>query len=92
MTSVLNILIYRSEIHENMNCNRCESDTFAVNETSGSSEPVVDGKHVDFRVHDIGGFAQIAGCLQELTSPEMQVHLSCIHDEVIVLTLERCNK
>ncbi|KMZ64916.1 hypothetical protein ZOSMA_344G00060 [Zostera marina] len=64
----------RSEIHENMNYNHCERDTFAVNENSDSSEPVRNGKHIDFRVHDndVGGFAQVSGCLQELTSSEIQ--------------------
>ncbi|KAJ8504198.1 hypothetical protein OPV22_005084 [Ensete ventricosum] len=70
----------RSEIHENMNCARCKEDGLMavnniVNEMEvGDSEDSCDGKQkLNGLVNDIGGFAEIAGCLQKLTSSQRQL-------------------
>ena len=64
--------VYRSEIHENMNCIRCQSDgdwpeieKRDVNQ-SIESQPGQDNS-------DIGGFAETSGCLNKLKSSEKQV-------------------
>ncbi|XP_062091450.1 protein CHROMATIN REMODELING 25 isoform X2 [Humulus lupulus] len=60
----------RSEIHEKMNCIRCQSD---------DDRPEIENKLMnrscesDQDSSDIGGFAEIAGCLEKLKSSEKQV-------------------
>ncbi|XVE93354.1 hypothetical protein REPUB_Repub01dG0184700 [Reevesia pubescens] len=65
----------RSEIHEKMNCSRCENyDTGTENigeQEECESENRSSG--ADQEVFDIGGFAGIAGCLDKLKSSEKQV-------------------
>ncbi|XWS39958.1 hypothetical protein CRYUN_Cryun18bG0099000 [Craigia yunnanensis] len=67
----------RSEIHEKMNCNRCENyDTRSENigeQEECESENGSSGS--DQEIFDIGGFAGIAGCLDKLKSSEKQVWL-----------------
>ncbi|PIA56435.1 hypothetical protein AQUCO_00700632v1 [Aquilegia coerulea] len=68
----------RSEIHENMNCNRCTNcnlDGSSVDEVididaeSGLGNEVIDIDNED----DIGGFAATCGCLHKLKSSEKQL-------------------
>nr|XP_018681955.1 PREDICTED: DNA repair and recombination protein RAD54 isoform X2 [Musa acuminata subsp. malaccensis] len=70
----------RSEIHENMNCARCKEDgLMAVNNIVNEIEDDDSGDSCDGKqklsglVNDIGGFAEIAGCLQNLTSSQRQL-------------------
>ncbi|THU67599.1 hypothetical protein C4D60_Mb05t26390 [Musa balbisiana] len=70
----------RSEIHENMNCARCKEDgLMAVNNIVNEIEDDDSGDSCDGKqklsglVNDIGGFAEIAGCLQKLTSSQRQL-------------------
>ncbi|XP_031260342.1 protein CHROMATIN REMODELING 25 [Pistacia vera] len=65
----------RSEIHENMNCIRCqnyEDGPESIGE--GDENEAGHGKfQSDEDIPDIGGFAGIAGCLHKLKSSEKQV-------------------
>ncbi|XVE66844.1 hypothetical protein DITRI_Ditri08aG0112400 [Diplodiscus trichospermus] len=65
----------RSEIHEKMNCNRCENyDTESENVREQEKCETENGSSgSDQEVFDIGGFAGIAGCLDKLKSSEKQV-------------------
>lgn len=71
----------RSEIHENMNCNRCKmTDVVQGNSILDESmiaenKDTTDKGQLNQQVDDIGGFAQIAGCLHKLKSSEKQVCL-----------------
>lgn len=64
--------VYRSEIHENMNCIRCQSVC---------DWPEIEKSDVNRSIEcqsgqdnsDIGGFAEISGCLNKLKSSEKQV-------------------
>ncbi|GMH02698.1 hypothetical protein Nepgr_004537 [Nepenthes gracilis] len=68
----------RSEIHEKMNCIRCEN-SLVVDDLHGGirdMEGVVSANRsyrCDQEVFDIGGFAEVAGCLHKLRSSERQV-------------------
>ncbi|CAN6466682.1 unnamed protein product [Victoria cruziana] len=69
-----------SEIHENMNCARCNATCMQVEDgmksltESASERRVAEGEHlIDRQKNDIGGFAKIAGCLEKLTNSEKQV-------------------
>ncbi|XP_068642553.1 protein CHROMATIN REMODELING 25 isoform X2 [Aristolochia californica] len=68
----------RSEIHENLNCMRCklidlnvEADRCDAEEkhTNDSTRGTV----ANMEMPDIGGFAEVAGCLYKLKSSEKQV-------------------
>ncbi|KAH7679573.1 DNA helicase protein [Dioscorea alata] len=69
----------RSEIHENMNCNRCKmTDVVQGNSILDESKiaenkDTTDKEQLNQQVDDIGGFAQIAGCLHKLKSSEKQL-------------------
>ncbi|XP_058097109.1 protein CHROMATIN REMODELING 25 [Magnolia sinica] len=69
----------RSEIHENMNCIRCKTDDLSVDDSSEDVTDVVkgrdstNGKCQAEEGSDIGGFAEIAGCLHKLQSSEKQL-------------------
>lgn len=56
----------RSEIHEKMNCSRCEMYEVMLDHRTESN--CTHSNH-----EDIGGFARIAGCLDKLKSSEKQV-------------------
>ncbi|KAG6600328.1 Protein CHROMATIN REMODELING 25, partial [Cucurbita argyrosperma subsp. sororia] len=62
----------RSEIHEKMNCTRCQN-------CNGRPEEMDEGPSTsrtcqsDQVTSDIGGFAQLAGCLDKLKKSEQQV-------------------
>lgn len=82
-TNSVAIISHRSEIHENMNCARCKEDgLMAVNNIVNEIEDDDSGDSCDGKqklsglVNDIGGFAEIAGCLQKLTSSQRQVTLT----------------
>lgn len=65
----------RSEIHEKMNCIRCQNYNErpeSVDEGDGNQSANISGQS-DQETSDIGGFAQIAGCLNKLKSSEKQV-------------------
>ncbi|OMO63212.1 SNF2-related protein [Corchorus olitorius] len=64
----------RSEIHEKMNCNRCENCGVESEnrEEQGEYETEISSGS-DQEVTDIGGFAGLAGCLDKLKSSEKQV-------------------
>ncbi|KAL4615457.1 hypothetical protein ACB092_07G126200 [Castanea dentata] len=65
----------RSEIHEKMNCIRCQNyneKTESVEEGDENESANVNCQS-DPETSDIGGFAKIAGCLHKLKSSEKQV-------------------
>ncbi|XP_077249853.1 DNA repair/recombination protein isoform X2 [Tasmannia lanceolata] len=70
----------RSEIHENLNCSRCETNYSIVadglenaKEVEHGCDSTNEGCHTDEEVSDIGGFAEIAGCLHRLKNSEKQL-------------------
>ncbi|KAJ0076633.1 hypothetical protein Patl1_36148 [Pistacia atlantica] len=65
----------RSEIHENMNCTRCQNyEDVPESIGEGDENEAGHGKfQSDEGIPDIGGFAGIAGCLHKLKSSEKQV-------------------
>ncbi|XP_072952965.1 DNA repair and recombination protein RAD54 [Typha angustifolia] len=70
----------RSEIHENMKCTRCKKESLFAKDGTDCVTGVTDGKDSSIGdqqanqvADDIGGFAEIAGCLQKLKSPEKQL-------------------
>ncbi|KAJ0981511.1 hypothetical protein J5N97_009766 [Dioscorea zingiberensis] len=68
----------RSEIHENMNCNRCKINNIVQeNNILNESKTAEDTDSTDEgqlnQLVDIGGFAEIAGCLHKLRSSEKQL-------------------
>jgi len=72
-------ICYRSEIHEKMNCTRCRNnDTIELGmvgttkEANGVESVSEKGRFEQF--NDIGGFAEISGCLHQLKSSERQVY------------------
>ncbi|KAG4404021.1 hypothetical protein AAZX31_01G229500 [Glycine max] len=60
----------KSEIHENMQCSRCQ--TFDGPRSTEAQSTITDSES-DEETSDIGGFAEIAGCLQNLKRSEKQV-------------------
>ncbi|KAJ7967452.1 Protein CHROMATIN REMODELING like [Quillaja saponaria] len=65
----------RSEIHENMQCIRCQmydDRPQSTEEGFGEHSMIVNGQP-DQETSDIGGFAEIAGCLHKLKRSEKQV-------------------
>ncbi|KAJ4716327.1 protein CHROMATIN REMODELING 25 [Melia azedarach] len=65
----------RSEIHEKMNCTRCQNygdgpESIGEGDEDESRNRICQS---DQEISDIGGFAGIAGCLHELKSSEKQV-------------------
>ncbi|KAF4374022.1 hypothetical protein F8388_007928 [Cannabis sativa] len=60
----------RSEIHEKMNCIRCQSED---NMPETENKSMNKSRESDQDTSDIGGFAEIAGCLDKLKSSEKQV-------------------
>ncbi|WOK93990.1 DNA repair and recombination protein RAD54 isoform X1 [Canna indica] len=68
-----------SEIHENMNCARCKEVPMVSNSVTNEGEVGADrdsceqNQHLNGMVNDIGGFAEIAGCLQKLKSSHKQL-------------------
>ena len=66
--------IHRSEIHEKMNCIRCQSDdNMPEIEKRDVNQSMNRSCESDQCTSDIGGFAEIAGCLDKLKSSEKQV-------------------
>lgn len=67
----------RSEIHENMNCPRCSARNQLPAEItidiSVSRDSTDGGRCSGQTIDDIGGFAEIAGCLDKLSSSEKQI-------------------
>ncbi|GAB2217617.1 hypothetical protein Drorol1_Dr00000817 [Drosera rotundifolia] len=64
----------RSEIHDKMNCSRCRNNA-SLDESQGNireAEQLASNRS-DLGDLDIGGFAEVAGCLQRLQSSERQV-------------------
>ncbi|XP_027912240.1 protein CHROMATIN REMODELING 25 [Vigna unguiculata] len=59
----------KSEIHEKMQCSRCETHGGPQSTDAQSTADNESGEETS----DIGGFAEIAGCLQNLKRSEMQV-------------------
>ncbi|KAF3782555.1 CHROMATIN REMODELING 25 protein [Nymphaea thermarum] len=70
----------RSEIHENMNCARCNTNYMQVEDGMKSVKEYVferrvaeDECHTDQQDVDIGGFAKVARCLEKLKNSEKQL-------------------
>uniref|UniRef100_A0A7N0ZRG5 DNA repair and recombination protein RAD54 n=1 Tax=Kalanchoe fedtschenkoi TaxID=63787 RepID=A0A7N0ZRG5_KALFE len=59
----------RSEIHEKMNCLRCQRNDDEP-DVKGESE---EASASELEICDIGGFANLAGCLHKLSHTEKQV-------------------
>ncbi|CAA6658879.1 unnamed protein product [Spirodela intermedia] len=62
----------RSEIHENMNCTRCETNSAAENR-AGNMEGFNGTERTSPVENDVGRFAEIAGCLPRLREYERQL-------------------
>ncbi|CAI9104342.1 OLC1v1002990C1 [Oldenlandia corymbosa var. corymbosa] len=60
----------RSEIHENMNCDRCRPNEI---ELDAKSDEIKASPRCQSDEEDIGGFASISGCLNKLKGSEKQV-------------------
>lgn len=69
----------KSEIHDNMNCARCKANDLVEDENnnnldgSNGNYPSNEGSQAKHSVDDIGGFAELAGCLHKLRSSERQI-------------------
>uniref|UniRef100_A0A0D9VLE4 DNA repair and recombination protein RAD54 n=1 Tax=Leersia perrieri TaxID=77586 RepID=A0A0D9VLE4_9ORYZ len=63
----------RSEIHENLKCNRCNKDGCAVVDGSGFDSVATELEASNTGGNDIGGFAAISGCVQKMNSSNQQV-------------------
>ncbi|KAJ8619003.1 hypothetical protein MRB53_015189 [Persea americana] len=70
----------RSEIHENLNCIRCKINNLSMADCSENLveadliRDAADREHQDdLNASDIGGFAEVAGCLHKLRSSEKQL-------------------
>ncbi|CAH8372900.1 unnamed protein product [Eruca vesicaria subsp. sativa] len=63
----------RSEIHEKMNCTRCQNDASVTENMEEGNENNVDDNTCQIDQEDIGGFANDAGCLHSLKISERQV-------------------
>ncbi|BFG41805.1 hypothetical protein CerSpe_280790 [Prunus speciosa] len=65
----------RSEVHEKMNCIRCQNsnDTHRSVAEGDANQPTNESGQSGHEISDIGGFAEMAGCLHELKSSEKQV-------------------
>lgn len=61
----------KSEIHENMGCSRCQNND-GLQDTDVLSS-MINSECGDDETADIGGFAEIAGCLGNLKTSEKQV-------------------
>lgn len=66
---------YRSDVHEKMNCIRCQTyhDTPQSLAEGDINQSTHNSSEFSPEISDIGGFAEIAGCLQRLKSSEKQV-------------------
>ncbi|KAK9750001.1 hypothetical protein RND81_02G165200 [Saponaria officinalis] len=67
-----------SEIHEKMNCIRCMSNDVSGDDKNASEievhgEPFGERDQSDQNVDDIGGFAEMSGCMHRLKYSERQV-------------------
>ncbi|XP_010534308.1 PREDICTED: protein CHROMATIN REMODELING 25 isoform X2 [Tarenaya hassleriana] len=63
----------RSEIHENMSCSRCQNLDHDIGSFNKRNDSKLDNNTCQTDGDDIGGFAEIAGCLNELKCSEKQV-------------------
>ncbi|PQQ10890.1 protein CHROMATIN REMODELING 25 [Prunus yedoensis var. nudiflora] len=65
----------RSEVHEKMNCIRCQNSNDAHRSIAegDANQPTNESGQSGHEISDIGGFAEMAGCLHELKSSEKQV-------------------
>ncbi|EXC17352.1 DNA repair protein rhp54 [Morus notabilis] len=64
----------RSEIHDKMNCIRCQSDDDRPEIEKRDRDQIMHGScQADQDTSDIGGFAEIAGCLDKLKRSEKQM-------------------
>ncbi|KAI5423599.1 protein CHROMATIN REMODELING 25 [Lathyrus oleraceus] len=61
----------KSDIHENMRCSRCQ--TYDDPQDTDVLSTMINSEHDDDETSDIGGFAEIAGCLGNLKRSEKQV-------------------
>lgn len=68
------LYFFRSDIHENMRCSRCQ--TYDGPQDTDALSTMINSEHDDDETSDIGGFAEIAGCLGNLKRSEKQV---CIY-------------
>ncbi|KAL6218807.1 hypothetical protein ACLB2K_012016 [Fragaria x ananassa] len=65
----------RSDVHEKMNCIRCQTyhDTPQSLAEGDINQSTHNSSEFSPEISDIGGFAEIAGCLQRLKSSEKQI-------------------
>ncbi|WVZ73525.1 hypothetical protein U9M48_021822, partial [Paspalum notatum var. saurae] len=66
----------RSEIHENLKCSRCDRDVNSLLDGNGFELAATQHKASMQGVQDsvdIGGFAEISGCLQKMNSSHHQI-------------------
>lgn len=74
LRSVVLFCVCRSEIHENINCSRCQNYDDGLENTEENVEKITNkNSQSQQEVSDIGGFAELAGCLQKLKSSQKQV-------------------
>jgi len=77
------LYFFRSEIHENMRCSRCQNND-GPQDTDVLST-MINSKCGDDETADIGGFAEIAGCLGNLKTSEKQVAFVFCWIKVVLL-------
>ncbi|KAM0895634.1 hypothetical protein ACQ4PT_023723 [Festuca glaucescens] len=67
----------RSEIHENLKCNRCNKNDHMLLDGNGSNLAATEHNTVSTskeRIYtDIGGFGEISGCVQKMNSSNQQI-------------------
>ncbi|KAM0926961.1 hypothetical protein ACQ4PT_003108 [Festuca glaucescens] len=67
----------RSEIHENLKCNRCNKNDHMLLDANGSNLAATEHSTVSTsteRIYtDIGGFGEISGCVQKMNSSNQQI-------------------
>lgn len=84
--------ICRSEVHEKMNCIRCQNsnDTNRSIAEGDANQPTNESGQSGHEISDIGGFAEMSGCLHELKSSEKQVGHIFLWDVIDSLSLLTC--
>ena len=67
--------VLRSEIHERMHCTRCQTNDDGLQSDEGkyaAHSTKCNGESEEKTTDDIGGFAELAGCIHKLKKSEKQ--------------------
>lgn len=67
----------RSEIHENLKCNRCNKDSYMLLDGNSLESAAIEHNKISTSGEkyytDIGGFGEISGCVQKMNSSNQQI-------------------